>query len=167
MLLIKKRYPKRTLFAYGGVAFVSSFVLATSVLASNNVKLEDFIAASPAQESSIGKDASEDTASEPAGAPLNDSQEATQAVPQTTSPANDTAWTTSAYRQQPSEQQPAEPAASEQQQPTQPQPSAPSEPADETEPSEPTSPTEPAEEPVDDDPGLIEEIVDVLDPTNP
>lgn len=166
MLLLKKRYPKRKLFTYGGAAFISSFVLATSVMASTNVQLEDFMAASPTQESSIGKDASQDTTSEPAGAPLDTSQEATsQSSPQPASSANDTTWTTPTYRQQPTEAQ--SPAPSAQPQPAQTQPSTPPQPAEEPTPSQPASPTDPTDEPAEEEPGIIDDVVEIIDPTNP
>ena len=156
MLMIKKRYPKRKLI-YGGAAFIGSFALAVTLLASNHANLNHILANTPWQQ----KEASEvaQNNEQPADSQQTSTEETAPAVSQD-EPQTDTTWTTPS--------RPAQSSSPQTNAPTEQSPAAtqPTTPAEETQEPAPVTPQPPsdteADSPTEDETGLIEEVVDLL-----
>ena len=156
MLMIKKRYPKRKLI-YGGAAFIGSFALAVTLLASNHANLNHILANTPWQQkeaSEVAQNDEQPTSSQPA-ATEDPAPEASQGSSQA-----DASWTATSHRAQSSSPQTNTPA---EQSPAATQPTTPAEETQEPAPvtPQPSSDTE-ADSPTKDETGLIEEVVDLL-----
>ena len=156
MLMIKKRYPKRKLI-YGGAAFIGSFALAVTLLASNHANLNHILANTPWQQKEASEVAQNDerpTSPQPAATEDSAPEES-----QGTSQA-DTSWTAPARPAQSSTPQTSAP---QEQSPSETQPTAPAEETQEPAQSPTQEPDDTEADPVvEDEPGLLEEVVDLL-----
>lgn len=157
MLTIKKRYPKRKLYVYGGSALIVGFAGIMTFLVQTNTNLNKFVAQTPSQSEPVTTEvtqANEEQTNEVT------SGQAEMATNSSGIPAsNGNSWMVPTTNSGTSTQSGNNPATEQ----TVITPVTPTQPAEPTTPTTPTEPTDPpAPEP--EDPGLIEEIVDVLIP---
>ncbi|MES2630511.1 MAG: hypothetical protein V4611_00975 [Patescibacteria group bacterium] len=145
MLTIKKRYPMRKLYIYGSGALIVGFAGIMAYLVQSNTNLNEFVAVAPTQPEPTLVVPANETASQASSEEVVTNSDTTGNYTSSTATTSSMAPAAS----QPAAEQPATTPA-------------------ETPAAEPTTPSEPAQPPVaeeeKEDPGLIDEIVDMLTP---